>query len=95
MARYFFQAHYHGAVVVDDDGEDFATPQAAEAYATIIARELASNDPQPVTVSVLTADGALVATKAAPPRGEQVTHRPARRSAREGDKTTAGDHAER
>jgi uncharacterized protein DUF6894 len=54
MSRYFFQAHYHGATVVDDIGEEFATAQKAEAHAAVVANELGRNDPQPVTVFVLT-----------------------------------------
>jgi hypothetical protein len=63
MTRYFFQAHYHGATVVDEIGEDFATAQDAEAHAAIVANELSRNDPQPVTVFVLTESGALIASK--------------------------------
>jgi hypothetical protein len=54
MSRYFFQAHYHGATVVDDIGEEFATAQEAEAHAAVVANELGQNDPRPVTVFVLT-----------------------------------------
>jgi hypothetical protein len=60
MALYFFRAHYRGVMLTDDVGEEFATPKEAEAHAVIVARELARNDVQPVTVSVLTEDGDLI-----------------------------------
>ena len=53
MARYFFQVDYHGAMITDDVGEEFATVQQAEAHARLVAHDLSRNDPQPVTVSVL------------------------------------------
>ena len=43
MARYIFQANYHnGTIAIDDIGEEFATPQEAEAHG-IIAYELGRN----------------------------------------------------
>jgi hypothetical protein len=56
MARYLFVANYRGATIVDDIGEDFPTLREAEAHATIVANELGRNDPQPVTVFVLSPD---------------------------------------
>jgi hypothetical protein len=56
MARYFFQANYRGATVVDDIGEEFPTVQEAEAHAVAVANELGRNNPQPVTVFVLSPD---------------------------------------
>jgi Domain of unknown function (DUF6894) len=50
MARYFFQANYHGVTVVDEIGEDFPTVQEAEAHAVAVAKELGHNNPQPATV---------------------------------------------
>ena len=64
MARYFFEAHYHGATVTDEIGEEFATLEKAEAYAALVARELARNDSAKVTVNVLSPDRALLAKTA-------------------------------
>lgn len=64
MARYLFQAHYHGVTVTDDIGEEFSTLQDAEAYAAVIAKELARNDADGVTVRVLSPERALLATTA-------------------------------
>jgi len=65
MALYFFRADFRGLTLTDDIGEEFATARQAEAHAIIVARELARNNVQPVTVSVLTEDGELVASMAA------------------------------
>jgi Domain of unknown function (DUF6894) len=62
MARYFFQVDYHGAMITDDVGEEFATVQQAEAHARLVAHELSRNDPQPVTVSVLSEGKVLLAS---------------------------------
>jgi len=43
MARYFFQAQYHGATLTDDLGENFGTLQEAEAHARGVANELGRN----------------------------------------------------
>jgi hypothetical protein len=56
MARYLFLANYRGATIVDDIGEDFPTLREAEAHAAIVANELGRNNPQPVTVFVLSPD---------------------------------------
>ena len=64
MARYYFQANYHGVTIVDDIGEDFPTLQQAEAHAAIVAKELGRNDPQPVTVFVLSQEGIQLASTA-------------------------------
>jgi hypothetical protein len=68
MARYFFQAQYHGALLTDDIGEEFPTLHAAEAHATIVANELGRNgaQDQAVTVFVLSEDRELLARSAAP-----------------------------
>jgi hypothetical protein len=65
MALYFFRAHYRGMTLTDDVGEEFASPKEAEAHAVIVARELARNDAQPVTVFVVSEDGDLIATTGA------------------------------
>jgi Domain of unknown function (DUF6894) len=57
MARYFFQANYRGVTVLDEIGEDFPTVQEAEAHAVAVAKELGHNNPQPVTVLVLSQEG--------------------------------------
>jgi uncharacterized protein DUF6894 len=62
MARYFFQADYHGAMLTDDIGEEFATLQQAEAHARLVANELSRNDAQPVTVFVLSEGSTLLAS---------------------------------
>ena len=64
MARYHFQANYRGATVVDDIGEDFPTLQQAKTHAAIVAKELGRNDPQPVTVFVLSQEGIQLASTA-------------------------------
>ena len=66
MALYFFQAHYRGAMVADDIGEEFSTVQQAEAHAAIVASELGRNEPQPVTVYVLSEDRTLIASTTVP-----------------------------
>jgi hypothetical protein len=66
MALYFFRAHYRGAVVDDDIGEEFSTVQQAEAHAAIVAGELGRNQPQPVTVFVLGEDRTLIASTTTP-----------------------------
>jgi hypothetical protein len=60
MPRYFFQADYHGATVVDQIGEEFATLQEAQAHAAIVANELARNDSQTV-VRVVDEKGTVLA----------------------------------
>jgi hypothetical protein len=65
MAHYFFQANYRGTMIADDIGEEFSTVQQAEAHAGIVANELSRNGPQPVTVSVLSDQGILLASIAA------------------------------
>jgi hypothetical protein len=60
MARYFFQANWHGVTVIDDIGEEFPTLQAAEAHAAIVADELGRNSSETVTVFVLGQDIALI-----------------------------------
>jgi hypothetical protein len=64
MARYLFQAHYHGA---DDIGEEFGTLREAEAHATVVANELGRNgaQDQAVTVLVLSENGELLARSVA------------------------------
>jgi hypothetical protein len=64
MAHYYFQANYRGVTMVDEIGEDFPTLQQAKAHATIVAKELGRNDPQPVTVFVLSQDGIQLASTA-------------------------------
>jgi hypothetical protein len=61
VPRYFFQADYRGISVYDDVGEEFSTLQDAEAYATVVANELARNSAHAVAVSVLGEDGLLLA----------------------------------
>ena len=61
MARYFFQAQYHGALLTDDIGEEFPTLHAAEAHGRIVANELGRNGYQVVTVFVLSEEGKLLA----------------------------------
>ena len=61
MARYFFQAQYHGALLTDDIGEEFPTLHAAEAHARIVANELGRNGYQVVSVFVLSEEGKLLA----------------------------------
>jgi hypothetical protein len=65
MAHYLFQAEYRGVTATDDIGEEFSTLQEAEAHAAIVANELGRNTSEAVTVSVLSADGALVTGKIA------------------------------
>jgi hypothetical protein len=68
MARYLFQAHYHGATLTDDIGEEFGTLREAEAHATVVANELGRNgaqDQQAVTVLVLSENGELLARSVA------------------------------
>lgn len=65
MARYLFQTQYRGVTITDDIGEEFSTVQEAEAYADIIAKELARNSGREVTVRVIGADGALLGQAAA------------------------------
>jgi hypothetical protein len=60
MARYFFQAHYRGATLTDEIGEEFATLQEAEVHAGVVAKELGRNGPE-ASVSVLGEDGKLLA----------------------------------
>jgi hypothetical protein len=64
MARYYFQANYHGVTIVDEIGEDFPTLRQAEAHAAIVAQELGRNDPQPVTIFVLSQEGIQLASTA-------------------------------
>jgi len=64
MAHYYFQANYRGVTVVDGIGEDFPTLQQAKAHAAIVAKELGRNDPQPVTVFVLSQEGIQFASTA-------------------------------
>jgi uncharacterized protein DUF6894 len=66
MARYFFRTNYRGASVNDDVGEELSMLQDAEAHATIVAKELARNSSQAVTVSILSEEGILLAKAAAP-----------------------------
>jgi hypothetical protein len=61
MARYFFEAHYHGVTVTDEIGEEFSTLEKAEAYAARVAKELGRNDSAEVTVKVLSAEQTLLA----------------------------------
>ena len=67
MARYLFQAHYHGAMLTDDIGEEFGTLREAEAHATVVANELGRNGAQgqAVTVLVLSENGDLLARSVA------------------------------
>jgi hypothetical protein len=65
MARYFFNARYHGVMIVDDVGEEFATAKEAETHAAVVAEELGRNDRQSVSVSVHDQEGALISSKAA------------------------------
>ncbi len=64
MPRYFFQARYRGATVIDDVGEEFSTLQEAETHAALVAGELARNETKPVAVSVLSQNQLSVATTA-------------------------------
>jgi hypothetical protein len=66
MPRYFFQADYRGISVNDDVGEEFSTVQDAEAHAAVVANELARNSAHAVAVSVVDADGILLAKATAP-----------------------------
>jgi hypothetical protein len=52
MARYFFQAQYHGAMLTDDIGEEFPTLNEAETHATVVASELGRNSTQDQAVTV-------------------------------------------
>jgi hypothetical protein len=65
MTRFFFQANILGVTVAEDIGEMFPTLREAEAHATIVASELSRNGPSPVTVSVLSEDGTVLASTAA------------------------------
>jgi hypothetical protein len=67
MARYLFQAHYRGATLADDIGEEFPTLLEAEAHARVVANELGRNSTldQAATVLVLSEDGELLARSAA------------------------------
>jgi hypothetical protein len=56
MPRYFFLAHYHDTMVVDDLGEEFSTLREAQAHAAMVARELSRNDSPEVAVTVLRDD---------------------------------------
>jgi uncharacterized protein DUF6894 len=60
MARYCFKARYGGAEYVDDLGEEFATQQEAEAYAAVVANELGRNNPQAITIDLLSEEGILL-----------------------------------
>jgi len=51
-------------MLTDDIGEEFATLQQAEAHARLVANELSRNDPQPVTVFVLSEGSTLLASTA-------------------------------
>jgi hypothetical protein len=62
MTRYYFQADYRGVTVIDEIGEEFPTLRQAEAHAAIVAKELGRNDPQPVTVFVLSQEGIKLAS---------------------------------
>jgi hypothetical protein len=64
MARYYFQANYRGVTVVDEIGEDFPTLQQAKAHAATVAKELGRNDPESVTVFVLSQEGMQLASTA-------------------------------
>jgi hypothetical protein len=64
MTRYYFQADYRGVTVIDEMGEEFPTLRQAEAHAAIVAKELGRNDPQPVTVFVLSQEGIQLASTA-------------------------------
>jgi len=61
MPRYFFQADYHGASVVEDIGEEFSTLQEAQAHAAVVAEELGRYNSKAVAVSVLNEEGILLA----------------------------------
>jgi Domain of unknown function (DUF6894) len=65
MTRFFFQANYLGAMVVDDIGEMFPTLRDAEAHAAIVARELSRNGSYPITVFVLSENGTVLTSTAA------------------------------
>jgi uncharacterized protein DUF6894 len=65
MTRFFFQANIRGVTVAEDIGEMFPTLRDAEAHAAIVASELSHNSPSPVTVSVLSEGGAVLASTAA------------------------------
>jgi hypothetical protein len=65
MTRFFFQANILGVTVAEDIGEMFPTLRDAEAHAAIVASELSRNGPSPVTVSVLSEDGTVLASTAA------------------------------
>ena len=67
MARYLFQAHYDGAALTDDIGEEFGTLREAEAHATVVANEPGRNgaQDQAVTVLVLSENGELLARSVA------------------------------
>jgi hypothetical protein len=65
MTRFFFQANVLGVTVAKDIGEMFPTLRDAEAHAAIVASELSRNSPSPVTVSVLSEDGTVLASTAA------------------------------
>ena len=64
MTRFFFQANVLGITVAEDIGEMFPTLRDAEAHAAIVASELSRNSPSPVTVSVLSEDGTVLASTA-------------------------------
>jgi hypothetical protein len=63
--RYYFKADYDGHTVIDDEGEEFSSLEAAKAHAATVAGELARNTPRSVTVFVLAEDGTVLATEPA------------------------------
>jgi hypothetical protein len=62
MPRYFFQADYHGATIIDDVGEEFPTLQDARAHAVVVAKELGQHNAKAVVVSVLNENMVIIAS---------------------------------
>jgi hypothetical protein len=65
MTRYYFKANYRGEACIDDIGEELPTLQEARSHAAAVASELNRNALDLVTVYVVGADGAVLASETA------------------------------